>query len=245
MTMGRPDILAAALDGSSELEQILGYGFAAPELLRRALIHKSHRNENPSVGDDNERLEFLGDAVLSLVAGHRLMDLRPDASEGDLTRMRAAVVNEGALAQVAERLGLGDRLLLGRGEEQTGGRRKPSLLADACEAVVGAVYLDGGFAAAQAFCERHFGEAMCQTAETLAREADAKTRLQEWTQAKNGEAPSYQLVAQEGPDHALTFEVSLAVDGREVARARGRSKKEAEQRAAQAALATLLQERGE
>jgi ribonuclease-3 len=235
----------SAPNGPAELQQGLDYVFASPELLRRALVHKSHRNENPSVGDDNERLEFLGDAVLSLIVGHRLMELRPDASEGDLTRMRAAVVNEGALAQVAERLSLGALLLLGRGEEQTGGRRKPSLLADACEAVVGAAYLDGGFAVARALCERLFGGAMRQAAETLAREADAKTRLQEWTQARSGEPPSYALVAQEGPDHALTFEVALSVAGRELSRGRGRSKKEAEQRAAQLALDALREEAGE
>jgi ribonuclease-3 len=231
--------------GPAELQQALDYAFASPELLRRALVHKSYRNENPSVGEDNERLEFLGDAVLSLVVGHRLMELRPDASEGDLTRMRAAVVNEAALAQVAERLSLGELLLLGRGEEQTGGRRKPSLLADACEAVVGAAYLDGGFGVARALCERLFGEALRQAAETLAREADAKTRLQEWTQARSGEPPSYALVAQQGPDHALTFEVALSVAGRELSRGRGRSKKEAEQRAAQLALDALREEPGE
>ena len=243
--MARPAILRADLEGPGDLQEALGYSFSAPALLRRALVHKSHKNENPSIGEDNERLEFLGDAVLSLLAGHLLMDLRPDASEGDLTRMRAAVVNEGALAQVAQRLGLGERLLLGRGEEQTGGRKKPSLLADACEAVLGAAYLDGGFAVARDVCERLFGESISQAAETLAREGDAKTRLQEWTQARCGEPPSYALVAQEGPDHALTFEISLSVAGREVARGRGRSKKEAEQRAAQTALEALRQEQGE
>jgi ribonuclease III len=228
------------LDGADDFADALGHRFSDRDLLRRAFVHKSYRNENPTEGEDNERLEFLGDAVLSLVVGHLLMERRPEASEGDLSRMRAAVVNEAALARVAEGLSLGERLRLGRGEEQTGGRRKPSLLADACEALIGAIYLDGGFAAAYASCARLLDHPLTRAVETS--EGDAKTRLQEWTQARVGEPPAYTLAAQEGPDHSLTFEVVVGVAGRELARGRGRSKKEAEQAAAQAALDLLRRE---
>jgi len=242
--VGRPVILPRSRMASDDLEEKLHYRFADWRLLRRALVHKSYRNENPVLDDDNERLEFLGDAALSLIVGHLLMGMRPDASEGDLTRMRAAVVNEAALARVAEGLALGESLLLGRGEELTGGRRKPSLLADACEAVIGAVYLDGGYPAAHALCASLLADPIAHAVETLARDGDAKTRLQEWTQARWREPPSYAVTSQEGPEHALTFEVVLSVAGRELARGRGRSKKEAEQAAAQMALVRLRQEEG-
>src|ERR1700744_2784464 len=162
----------------ARLEAILDYAFRARARLEPALTHKSYLNENPSWGrPDNKRLEFLGDAVLDMVVGHLLMDAAPERNEGELSKTRASIVNEAGLADVALELGLGEWLFLGRGEEQSGGRRKPSGPADACEALVAAVYLDGGFAAAFAVVKRIFG-----TRVASAREAglhDFKTRLQE------------------------------------------------------------------
>lgn len=215
-----------------------GHHFANPQLLERALTHRSFTNESTPAPLDNERLEFLGDAVVDLVATDLLMQRLPDAEEGVLSQARAQVVSEVALARVAERIGLGAGLRLGRGEDQTGGRSKPSLLCDALEAVIGAIYLDAGFEAAH--------QAAAQLLAPLVDEAatgvfsDSKTRLQEWTQARLGQPPRYAVVAEEGPDHAKTFEVTVGVSGQELARGRGRSKKEAEQRAAELGLRTLI-----
>ena len=223
------------MDDYSLLEQRLDYRFKSPDLLRTALTHKSFVNENPALlREDNERLEFLGDAVLDLAVGHLLMERFPVRSEGDLSKRRASIVNEQGLYEVASRLALGDWLFLGRGEEQTGGRKKASLLADACEAVLAAVYLDGGFAAAFGVIAKLFEERLA--AIEKAGGEDFKTQLQEVVQAKLRQVPRYTVVGETGPDHEKVFEVAVVVGGQELARASGRSKKEAEQRAARLAL---------
>jgi ribonuclease III len=235
--------MSAPGDDYQLFETRLGYRFHDRRLLEMALTHKSYLNENPSpTREDNERLEFLGDAVLNLAVGHLLMEGQPLRAEGELSRGRALVVNEGGLARVAEELALGDWLFLGKGEEQTGGRRKPSLLADACEAVMAAVYLDGGYDAVFRVIRLLFEPRMREARDPA--NADFKTRLQERAQGQLRCSPRYSVVAENGPDHDKVFEVALSLEGREIARGRGRSKKEAEQRAAAQALQVLDDEKG-
>jgi ribonuclease-3 len=221
------------------LQQALGHTFRDVELLRTALTHKSFVNEHPGLSEsDNERLEFLGDAVLDLVVSHLLVQRFPDHAEGDLSKLRASVVSEPGLSAVARRLGLGECLRLGRGEELTGGRSKMSILADAYEAVVASVYLDGGLEAAFRAVESHFTEALAALARGEAA-VDFKTRLQEYVQAEMHVVPRYRLVATTGPDHDKTFEVEVSVAGEVLARGVGKNKKEAEQRAAEIGMRTL------
>ncbi len=224
------------------LEGRLGHRFTDVGLLERALTHKSFLNENPHAvaagREDNERLEFLGDAVLGLAVGHLLMEAFPSRSEGELSKTRAQIVSESGLRGAAEQVGLGEWLFLGRGEEQSGGRRKASLLADACEAVMAAVYLDAGFPTALEVARRLFAGAV-QAARDAAGHADYKTRLQERAQGSLRLQPRYAVVGTAGPDHDKTFEVALFLGEREVARATGKSKKEAEQRAAERALQVM------
>lgn len=235
---------AAALTPSdrelvSALEQRTGVAFSAPLTARAAVTHRSYVNEHPGEGlEDNERLEFLGDAVIDLAVSHRLMERFPGASEGELSKMRAAVVDEPGLAVLARSLELGSLLRLGRGEELTGGREKPSLLADALEAVVAAVYLEGGLPAVLGLVDRHLGEILDRAgAGTLDR--DFKTQLQEVAQSRFRLAPRYRVVAELGPDHAKRFDVEVELRGEVVGRATGRSKKDAEQAAARLALEAL------
>jgi ribonuclease III len=225
-------------DSLVDLQTRLGYVFRDRALAETALTHTSWRNEAPAPGrPDNERLEFLGDAVLALVVSDLLMRRLPDSAEGDLTRARAALVSEGGLARAAGALELGRFLFVGRGEERTGGRARPSILADALEALMGAVYLDGGLDAVAAVVARLFQPDLADV-ESHAR-LDFKSRLQERAQALWQAAPVYQVVAESGPDHDKQFEVALSFAGREWARASGRSKKEAEQSAAAVALETI------
>jgi ribonuclease-3 len=225
------------------LENRLGYGFKNRKLLENALVHKSYLNENQGSGlQDNERLEFLGDAVLDLVVGHILMRDLPKLHEGELSMTRAEIVNEQSVAEVAAQVGLGDWLFLGRGEENTGGRRKPSLLADACEAIIAAIYLDGGYDAAFTVVERLFAPRV-SALDVPPGFTDFKTRLQERAQAMRREVPRYTVIAEYGPDHEKVFEVVVSIGSKEYARQGGKSKKEAEQSAAQAALAILESER--
>jgi ribonuclease III len=221
------------------LEGRLGHTFRDPSLCEAALTHKSWLNEaQPASGRrDNERLEFLGDAVLALVISDLLMRTFPDRSEGELSKTRAVIVSESGLAKAAEALALGPWIFLGRGEDQAGGRRKPSILSDALEALFGAVYLDGGLAAAQAVAERLFGQAL-DDAEKDTR-LDHKSRLQERAQATLQTTPVYSVIREDGPDHDKRFEVAIALGGREYGRAMGKSKKEAEQNAAAQALRVL------
>ena len=220
------------------LEERLGYRFRDGALCETALTHTSWVNEtSDSARSDNERLEFLGDAVLALVVSDLLMRRLPGRAEGELTRMRAALVSESGLSRAAAEIDLGAWIFLGRGEERTGGRMRPSILADALEALMGAVYLDGGLSAAAAVAERLFDGALADVERYV--RLDHKSRLQERAQALLQVAPVYSVVAAEGPDHDKRFHVALTLGGREVARAIGRSKKEAEQSAAAEALAAL------
>ena len=222
------------------LQQKLGHRFRDLDLLRRALTHPSYVNEHPEDGiGDNQRLEFLGDAVLDFIAGAWVYRRYPDFDEGRMTRLRAALVRTKTLAQLARQVGIGDVLRLGRGEEEAGGRERDANLCDAFEAVVGVLYIDGGLAPASAFIEPLIGPV---SEATLVAEADwdAKSRLQEWSQAELGVTPRYRIVAERGPDHAKTFvaEVLLA---REVAgQGSGRSKQAAEQAAARAAWEAMV-----
>jgi len=221
----------------SELEDALGHHFANPELLQTALTHRSFANEHTATGSkDNETLEFLGDAVLDLVIGQHLMECFPTLGEGDLSMTRAQMVSEQGLCLVARPLGLGAWLRLGRGEGQTGGREKSSLLADALEAVFAAVYLDAGFEVAKAVALKHFGP---HTPATPGQRTDYKTKLQEYVQRVYKTTPVYELVGAVGPDHEKVFEIAVIVDGAERARATGLSKKAAEQAAAALALEEL------
>jgi ribonuclease-3 len=219
------------------LAQALGHPFRDPSTLRMALTHRSYANEYPErAKGDNERLEFLGDAVLSLTASALLWERFPRATEGELTRLRAALVCESSLADIARELNLGPALLLGKGEERSGGRSKARLLCCALEAVIAAVYLDAGVESAQSMVRRLLEPRLC--APRLG-ERDPKTQLQERVQARGGSTPRYAIVAQEGPEHARVFHASCTSDGVELGRGEGRAKVEAEQQAARAALAYL------
>jgi ribonuclease III len=227
----------------AHLEQLLGYAFRDRPRLESALTHKSYVNENPTWGRlDNERLEFLGDAVLDLVVGHLLMEAQPGRTEGELSKTRATIVNESGLAEVAAELALGEWLFLGRGEESSGGRRKPSVLADACEALVAAVYLDGGYDSAFAVVRRLFGARVLGVRDGGV--GDFKTRLQERA-ARRRVHVRYLVVDERGPDHDKTFEIAATIGEREYARGCGKTKKEAEQRAAELALRALDAEGGD
>jgi len=221
-----------------DLEEHMGYLFEKTDLLDEALTHKSYANEAGVPVPDNERLEFLGDAVLDLTVSHLLYEFRPPLSEGEMSKVRAYLVKEESLMRVAEAFDLGGHLRLGKGEEQTGGRSKPSILADAFEALLAAIYLDGGFELAYRFAEGIFRPVILETG-TGALDKDYKTRLQEFCQSRYGKAPGYRLVGESGPDHDKVFEVEILVGTRSLGRGRGRSKKEAEQRAAQDALELL------
>jgi len=215
----------------SSLEAMLGYAFRDRSVLEQALRHASWCNEHPAERlEDNERLEFLGDAVLDLVVGHKLMTRYPQLREGELSVTRAQVVSEAGLSEVAAQLGLGVWLMLGKGEEKSGGRAKPSILADAFEAILAAVYLDGGFDAAWGIVER----LLAQRIETVEFKGfyDFKTRLQETAQARLKATPTYRVVQEIDPDHDKRFVVAVTIGNDEWARAVGKSKKEAEQMAA-------------
>jgi len=222
------------------LERRVGMSLGDRRTAIAALTHKSYVNEHRDEAGlaDNERLEFLGDAVIDLAVSHRLMERFPGASEGDLSKMRAAVVDEQGLSEMARALDLGALLRLGRGEELTGGRRKASLLADAMEAVVATIYLGGGLEAVLALADRFLGEAFARAAAgTLDR--DYKTQLQELAQSRLRATPRYRVVAEHGPDHSKTFEVETDLRGEVLGRGTGRSKKDAEQAAAKLALDLL------
>ena len=218
------------------LEQRLGLALPDAPLALAALTHKSYVNEHRGEAlSDNERLEFLGDAVIDLAVSHRLMERFPAAREGELSKIRAAVVDEAGLARIARELDLGSLLRLGRGEELTGGRQKSSLLADALEAVIAAVYLVGGLEPVLGIVDRFLGEAFARAAEgTLDR--DFKTQFQELAQSRLRATPRYRVVAERGPDHSKIFEVELELRGEVAGRGEGRSKKDAEQAAAKMAL---------
>lgn len=213
------------------LEQVLGHQFDNRALLTTALTHRSYANEHRQTGcKDNEKLEFLGDAVLDLTVGHMLMERYPSLREGQLSVTRSQVVSEHGLSELARAMNLGDWLYLGKGELRSGGRFKASILADALEAVIAAVYLDGGFIAAWQLVARLFEDSLESVEETGF--YDFKTRLQELAQSRLKATPEYRVVATSGPDHAKQFEVAVEIDGREWGRGQGASKKRAEQYAA-------------
>jgi ribonuclease-3 len=222
------------------LEQRLGYQFRRQELLDLALIHRSSASRS---GSNNEKLEFLGDAALDLAVSDVLMERFPKADEGELSKRRAALVNARVLAEQAVKLELGQRLRLGKGEEKSGGRRKASILAGAYEAVLGAVYLDGGIAPVREIVSRHFAAELsgASSASTI----DPKSRLQEVTQRVFRATPAYALVEASGPEHDRAFVSELRVAGKVYGRGCGKTKKDAEQQAALQALAVLGETKGE
>jgi ribonuclease-3 len=223
----------------SGLQKSLGISFRQPALLRQALVHSSYINENPDDPyGDNEKLEFLGDAVLGFIIAERLYRECPDSSEGEMTRLRAALVNGRTLAGIARRMGIGEALYMGRGEESSGGRNKKPNLAGALEALIAAVYLDRGITATRKFVLRLFSR---EIKDVLSKSTihDAKSRLQEIIQSRSQEAPLYRIIGEEGPDHNKTFDVEVIIGGVALGRGTGKSKKQAETAAAQAALEKL------
>jgi ribonuclease-3 len=235
-------------NNDEQLEERLGRKFQNPELLQRALTHSSAVPEMRSVDatnlpppENNEQLEFLGDAVLDLLASEYLVEKFPKWSEGQLSKSRARLVNAQALELAARRLRLGEHLRLGRGEEKTGGRNKPALLADAFEAVVAAIYLDAGLAAAKEMLRTALFESALEERGGNLFEADRKSALQEFLQGRGKTPAEYRLAAESGPDHHKTFQVEVWVEGSCMASGQGNTKKEAEQRAAGIALERLEQ----
>jgi ribonuclease III len=226
-------------------QNVLGYSFRKTDLLREALTHKSYLNElrtseKNRPAQDNERLEFLGDAVLDLAISEHLIHLYPLSTEGDLSKMKARIVSEVTLARVARRLGVGDFLLLGKGEERTRGREKPSILADGLEALIAAVYQDGGFETARTVILKIFEEEI-HGLDRRREDIDYKTELQECCQRDFDILPTYRVLRESGPDHQKLFEVKLTIKDEVYGIGRGRSKKEAEQQAAKEALEKLAQ----
>ncbi len=218
---------------TEELEKILGYSFKNKELLRQALSHSSYANERKLHGGSNERLEFLGDSVLSIVVSDYLYK-NINVAEGELTKLRASLVCEKSLHIFAKEIDLGKYLLLGKGEENTGGRERPSILADAFEAVIAAIYLDGGMEAASRHILRFMPNDICSTKKPVF--SDFKTVLQEVVQKNPEEKVEYVLIGEEGPDHNKRFVVEVCLNSQVIGKGKGRSKKEAEQLAAKEAL---------
>ena len=220
------------------LEEKLGYTFQNRALLENALTHSSCANESRGRLQSNERLEFLGDSILGMVVADHLYRNHPDLPEGVLTRTRAALVCEDSLVVVAEELGLGQYLRLGKGEEAGGGRNRPSIRADAVEAVLAAVYLDGGIGSARKIIQKYI---LSREVAGLTKPRDYKTALQELVQRESGQMLAYRLTGEEGPDHNKRFFVEVTLNGKGVGQGSGRSKKEAEQMAAKAAVEMLGQ----
>ena len=227
------------------LERIIGYRFRDRGLLEHALTHRSRVHEDASGGVfDNESLEFLGDSILGFIIADMLFHEFPQHNEGQKSKLKASIVSAASLARLGDRIGLGSYLILGRGEEKTGGRRKHALIADSYEALIAAVYLDGGIEPVRAFLERQFASLIAEARRTGAEASfteDYKSALQEWLQSRDRGLPSYRLAAEIGPPHKRRFEVEVLVEGLPLARADGSSKKEAAQAAAKAALAILNQ----
>ena len=221
-----------------DLETAIGYRFRNIQLLQNALTHSSYANErwhNSLLS--NERLEFLGDSVLGMLVAEYLYKTFPDRPEGELTRMRADMVCEHTLATVANKIGLGEHLLLGHGEERLGGRSRESILADATESVIAACFLDGGLKAAEQFVKQYI---LVEVPVSRPNNMDYKTALQELVQQKKNQVLSYTLVGQSGPDHDKQFDVEVSLNGAVVGSGSGRSKKRAEQMAAKAAIEKLF-----
>lgn len=222
----------------SKLSDQLGYKFNNKELITRALTHRSFLNESrvEEAGRHNERLEFLGDAVLELIVTEHLFAAYPERKEGDLTSFRAALVRTESLAEAATELGYGDFIRMSKGEEATGGRERPYILANTFEAVLGAIYLDSNYETCRKFIERVLLPKLPEIVKQRL-DIDAKSRLQEISQEVHKFTPIYELVKAEGPDHERVFTIAVIIDGKEFGQGSGRSKQEAEQNAAAEALA--------
>jgi len=222
------------------LEALLKYRFRSVSLLVEALTHRSYAHENlEEKVVDNERLEFLGDVVLNLVISHLVMERFPDLLAGELTRIRAAIVNEKAVAEISKHIGLGRFILLGKGEDLSGGRTKVSILADCYEAIVGAVYLDGGFGEVSRMLQSHFSRVLARLVRRIPRQ-NFKNLLQEEAQIRHKTVPQYSVVRESGPDHEKKFRVSASIQDVIMGHGEGRTKKEAEQRAAEESLTKLM-----
>jgi len=222
-----------------DLAIILDYSFKDQELLYQAFRHPSYVYEKDNLGvSDNQRLEFLGDAVISLAISHLLMEFFPEMKEGDLSKYRASLVSENGLSCIAQELELGDYLLLGKGEERTNGRKKLSIQSDALEALIGAIYLDGGFVEALRVIAKLFSPLLDRISLDKSIN-DFKTELQEYSQETFQSTPEYRLEKETGPDHNKTFYVGVYLKGNLMGEGKGKSKKEAEQNAAKEALACL------
>ena len=221
-------------------EARIGYRFKDRGLLEHALTHKSKAHEDPSGGvADNESLEFLGDAVLGLVVAETLFRSFPRYNEGQKSKIKANLVSTASLAEMAEHLGLGEHMILGRGEEKTGGRRKQALLADTCEALIAAIYLDGGLDPARAFLMREFSSGIEEAKNPEYFGRDHKSRLQERLQSQGRPLPSYRITGEVGPDHRKLFHVEVFVGDEKIAEGVGRTKKDAEQEAAKLGLEAI------
>ncbi len=225
------------------LQRRIGYRFRDPGMLEHALTHRSRVHEDASGGVfDNESMEFLGDSILGFVIADMLFRAFPQHNEGQKSKLKASIVSATALARLGEKIDLGEFLILGRGEEKTGGRRKHALIADGYEALIAAIYLDGGIEPARAFIERQFADLIDEARRTGAEAAfteDYKSALQEWLQRHDRGLPSYRLAAETGPAHRRVFDVEVLVNGEAIARGEGKSKKEAAQAAARVALGRL------
>ncbi len=219
-----------------ELQSDLGYRFNDPKLLTKALTHSSHAHESVGEMEDNEQLEFLGDAVLGFLVSDFLFRAHPGLNEGQLSKLKGFFVSAANLVKFAEQLALGDYLHLGRGEEKTGGRAKQALLVDAFEAILGAIYLDGGIAQAHALMSRFFEAQIEDVGDPSVQLADFKTALQEVIQTRQLGRADYVVTSETGPDHEKIFAVDVMIEGRPVARGLGLTKKAAEQAAAREAL---------
>ena len=218
----------------SEIQDKLSYFFGNPELLIQSLTHSSYANENMKSGmTSNERLEFLGDSLLGMTVAILIYENKPELTEGQMTKLRAELVCEKSLAAQADAFSLGEYIMLGHGEENGGGRRRPSILADAFEAVLAAIYLDGGFEPTMRFVSDRFKG---QLDDPLKSNSDYKTLLQEMIQVKPGQTHLYDIIDETGPDHDKTFTVEVKLNGRPFGTGKGKSKKSAEQAAAKAAI---------
>jgi len=220
-----------------ELQNKINYGFNDIDLLKKSMTHSSYANENPRENDtSNERLEFLGDSLLGMAVALLMYDTLPGHTEGQMTKLRATLVCERNLASLAFELGLGEYLLLGRGEENGGGRSRPSILSDAFEALIAAIYLDGGFEPVRQLISKYFIPRMI---DPPSGSTDYKTQLQELIQKKPGQTLTYELTREQGPDHDKSFTVSVSLNGTVIGTGTGKSKKNAEQEAANAAVGSL------
>lgn len=227
-----------------EFARRAGLQFNDPQLVLRALTHSSYINENPEILEDNERLEYLGDAALDFLSAAWLYQRFPEMDEGQLTRLRSALVRTEQLAQFAEELGMGEAVLLGRGEESSGGRQRPALLCDVFESLMGALYLDSGLPAVEEFLEPRFQRAVDKVLEDESL-VDPRSMLQIWAQAELGQTPRYRTIDSMGPDHARQFVVEVTVGDGPTGRGQGRSKQEAAQAAASAVLEMIRNSNGD